>query len=264
MPLREKSLFSPRKTARRERYKELLASCPHHGYESWRLVSYFYDGLTPRERQFVETMCNGKFIRKDPDEAFEYLDDLAKKSHTWSGPNVIDNTDRTHTSPSISLQHFREEDSLKTQVELLTRQVGALIAKDSRTMHSVAQLESQEYPVYGETKETYDEQCHALGTYQKPHILYPDIYNPSWRNHPNLSWKQESHQPSQTSPPRGYSTPQYNTPTVPRNSLEDTVQAFVEAQMVIVEAQNKTNQRFESLIAQVAEDNREIKCQSLN
>ena len=28
-----------------ERFKDLLNLCPHHGYESWRLVSYFYDGL---------------------------------------------------------------------------------------------------------------------------------------------------------------------------------------------------------------------------
>ena len=33
-----------------ERFKELLTLCPHHGYEKWRLVSYFYECLTIRER----------------------------------------------------------------------------------------------------------------------------------------------------------------------------------------------------------------------
>ena len=33
-----------------ERFKELLNMCPHHWYESWHLVSYFYEGLTYRER----------------------------------------------------------------------------------------------------------------------------------------------------------------------------------------------------------------------
>ncbi|EXC12513.1 hypothetical protein L484_012325 [Morus notabilis] len=56
--------------------------CPHHGYESWRLVSYFYEGLTIRERQFVKMMCNGEFLQKDPEEAFEYLNELAEKAHT--------------------------------------------------------------------------------------------------------------------------------------------------------------------------------------
>ena len=29
-----------------ERFKDLLNLCPHHGYESWCIVSYFYEGLT--------------------------------------------------------------------------------------------------------------------------------------------------------------------------------------------------------------------------
>ena len=29
-----------------DRYKELLNICPHHGFEIWRLMSYFYEGLT--------------------------------------------------------------------------------------------------------------------------------------------------------------------------------------------------------------------------
>ena len=41
-----------------KRFKDLLNLCPHHGYESWRIVIYFYEGLTNKERQFVEMMCN--------------------------------------------------------------------------------------------------------------------------------------------------------------------------------------------------------------
>jgi hypothetical protein len=29
-----------------ERFKELLIRCPSHGYEKWRLVQFFYQGLT--------------------------------------------------------------------------------------------------------------------------------------------------------------------------------------------------------------------------
>ena len=51
--------------------------CPHYGYESRRIVSYFYEGLTNRERQFVEMMCKREFLQKDLDEAIEYFNDLA-------------------------------------------------------------------------------------------------------------------------------------------------------------------------------------------
>jgi len=32
------------------------------------LVSQFYEGLTPKDRQIVELMCNGTFENKDLDE----------------------------------------------------------------------------------------------------------------------------------------------------------------------------------------------------
>ena len=32
-----------------ERFKDLLMLCPHHGFERWRMVSHFYDGLTPKD-----------------------------------------------------------------------------------------------------------------------------------------------------------------------------------------------------------------------
>jgi hypothetical protein len=52
-----------------DKYWDLLNTCPHHGFETWRLVSYFYEGLTPRDRQMVELICNETFEDKDPDES---------------------------------------------------------------------------------------------------------------------------------------------------------------------------------------------------
>jgi len=66
-----------------DRYKDLFNTCPHHGFETWRLVSHFYEGLTPKDRQMVELMCNGTFEDKDPDEAMEYMDLLAENAQNW-------------------------------------------------------------------------------------------------------------------------------------------------------------------------------------
>jgi len=49
-------------------YRDLLNTYPHHSFETWRLVSYFYKGLTPKDRQMVELMCNETFKNKDPNE----------------------------------------------------------------------------------------------------------------------------------------------------------------------------------------------------
>ena len=66
-----------------ERFKDLLNACPHHGYENWRLISFFYESLTPKMRQFVQTMCNREFFDKEPEEAFEYFDYLAENAQSW-------------------------------------------------------------------------------------------------------------------------------------------------------------------------------------
>jgi hypothetical protein len=58
----------------------LLNICPHHDFETWRLVSHFYEGLTPIDRQMVDLMCNGTFEDKDLNEAMEYLDLLTENA----------------------------------------------------------------------------------------------------------------------------------------------------------------------------------------
>ena len=63
-----------------ERFKDFLNACPHHSYETWHIISFFYESLTPKMRQFVEMMCNGEFLNKDLDKTFDYFDLLAKNA----------------------------------------------------------------------------------------------------------------------------------------------------------------------------------------
>ena len=44
---------------------EALDACPHHGFDSFLLVSYFYDGISPAMKQVLETMCGGDFLSKN-------------------------------------------------------------------------------------------------------------------------------------------------------------------------------------------------------
>ena len=63
-----------------ERYMEELDASPHHGFDTWLLVSHFYDGITPPMKQLRETMCGGDFLRKNPKEALDFLRYVAKAS----------------------------------------------------------------------------------------------------------------------------------------------------------------------------------------
>ncbi|RVW75225.1 Retrovirus-related Pol polyprotein from transposon 17.6 [Vitis vinifera] len=39
-----------------ERYMEAINACPHHGFDTWLLVSYFYDGMSSSMKQILETI----------------------------------------------------------------------------------------------------------------------------------------------------------------------------------------------------------------
>jgi hypothetical protein len=45
-------------------------------------VAYFYEGLTPRDRQFVQLSCGEGFLQKEPEDAIDYLDEIAENSNT--------------------------------------------------------------------------------------------------------------------------------------------------------------------------------------
>uniref|UniRef100_A0A2N9GLJ5 RNA-directed DNA polymerase n=1 Tax=Fagus sylvatica TaxID=28930 RepID=A0A2N9GLJ5_FAGSY len=188
-----------------ERFKDLLSLCPHHGYESWRTVSCFYEGLLPRDRQFVEMMCNGEFLQKDPDEAIEYLNHLAEKAHTWTGPSATESTNRSkpHTSTSSSggIYQLKEEDGLKAQIAQLTKEIETLKMRGTSGTKQGYQVEMHEEcsvchdpehptkdcPMLPSVVGVFEEHCGAIGNFRKPFSPYSETYNPGWRNHPNFA-----------------------------------------------------------------------------
>ncbi|KAL5549319.1 hypothetical protein UlMin_004550 [Ulmus minor] len=253
-----------------ERYKDFLNSCPHHGYESWRVVSYFYDGLQNRERQFIETMCNGEFLHKDPDEAIDFLDDLSKKSHTWTGPNAIESTKKNQIA---GIYQLKEEDSLKARLEALTKEIEVLKTKDARAPEPVARVEShetcfmcngldhtpRECPTYFEIKEIKDE-CNALGIpFRKTYDPYSNTFNPGWKNHPNFSWRSNAQPSPQTNtqwrPEASSSNAQQSLP------LEDAFKSFMQVHAKSMEEQGKINQRLLEEQQGVKEEQKVIKSQ---
>ncbi|RVW77500.1 hypothetical protein CK203_053472 [Vitis vinifera] len=71
-----------------ERYMEAINACPHHGFDTWLLVSYFYDGMSSSMKQLLKTMCGGDFMSKNPEEAMDFLSYVAEVSRGWDEPNA--------------------------------------------------------------------------------------------------------------------------------------------------------------------------------
>ncbi|RVW72153.1 hypothetical protein CK203_061806 [Vitis vinifera] len=76
-----------------ERYIEAINACPHHGFDTWLLVSYFYNGMSSLMKQLLETMCGGDFMSKNQEEAMDFLSYVAEVSRGWDEPNAREDTD---------------------------------------------------------------------------------------------------------------------------------------------------------------------------
>jgi hypothetical protein len=130
-----------------ERFKDMYNFFPTHRYDTWRLVSYFYKGLQPGDRQFIQLSCGGGFLQKEPEDAIDYLDEIAENTNTWTGRNPLDSTNRNKSSTITSggsVFRLREEDNLSAKISLLNKDIKALKLKGSRDVNVVFREEPME------------------------------------------------------------------------------------------------------------------------
>jgi hypothetical protein len=231
-----------------DRFKDLLSSCPHHGFEKWRLISFFYESLTPETKQFVETMCNGEFLEKEPEEAFDYLDHLADNSQAWHTDNSSESSNRSNLVSNRGKYHFSQEDEIKAKVANLARKIEAMELREVKEVKTVKNEEScgiceimghptSECPNIPILKEALHDQVNSINTFKKPFPSpYSETYNPEWRNHPNFSWRNNNHVqvPQSQKPGNTFS---YQPSRV--QTLEETLQAFMQTQANV---NNQTSQ----------------------
>ena len=189
-----------------ERYLETLSACPHHGFDTWMLVNHFYDGMSPAMKQLLETMCGGDFLRKNQDEAMDFLNYVAETSKAWDEPNPRE-ADRMRPSATKRgcIYSLTEDVELKAKVSILARRVEELEGKRLHEVQAVTEVPSQTKPCFncqstghpGEhcpiapsVRDLMAEHANVVGQNRPPaDAQYGNTYNPNCRNHPNLSWK---------------------------------------------------------------------------
>ena len=78
---------------------EALNACPDHGFDTWLLVSYFYDGMSLAMKQLLETVRGRDFLSKNVENAMDFLNYLAEESKGWDEPNLRE-IERMRPQPS--------------------------------------------------------------------------------------------------------------------------------------------------------------------
>ena len=183
---------------------EALNACPHHGFDTWLLVNYFYDGISPSMKQLLETMCEGDFLSKNLEEALDFRNYVAEASKGWDEPNPREmELTRPHSSIRGGMYSLLEDMDMKAKVSTLARRFEELEMRNQHEVQAVTEIPLPNHPCFicqstehlGEQcptvpamREMLMEQANVVGQFKpSTNAPYGNTYNPSLRNHPNLS-----------------------------------------------------------------------------
>ncbi|RVW42635.1 hypothetical protein CK203_098289 [Vitis vinifera] len=159
---------------------EVVNACPHHGFETGMLVSYFYEGMSPTMKQLLETMCRGDFMSKSPDEAFEFLNYVAEISRSWDEPHERDShKSKSQSNSNGGMYMLNKYVDLQAKMIALTKRLEELEAKGFHEVNAI----------YDNT--IYMEQCSSCQSIEHEVSDCPTILAMGERlvdNHPNMSW----------------------------------------------------------------------------
>ena len=187
---------------------ESINACPHHGFDTWLLVSYFYDGMSSSMKQILETMCGGDFISKNPEEAMDFLSYVAEVSRGWDEPNSREKgkfPSQQTQNPKAGMYMLSEDVDMKAKVATIARRLEELELKKMHEVQAISETQAHvmpcticqscdhvvdECPTISAVREMLGDQANVVGQFRpNNNAPYGDTYNSSWRNHPNFSWK---------------------------------------------------------------------------
>ena len=143
---------------------EALNACPHHGFDTWLLVNYFYDGISPTMKQLLETMCGGDFLSKNPKEALDFLNYVAEASKGWDEPNPREmQRMRPQSSTRGGMYSLSEDMDMKAKVSTLTRRLEELEMRNPHEVQAVTEISMPNKPCFiCQSTEQLGEQCPTI------------------------------------------------------------------------------------------------------
>nr|GEZ85422.1 reverse transcriptase domain-containing protein [Tanacetum cinerariifolium] len=86
-----------------ERYKDLLRTCPHHGFTELHQLDTFYNALNPADQDSLNAAAGGNLLEKSPQDALTIIENKSKVRNSQSKPiaspvNACDN----HSSSELA------------------------------------------------------------------------------------------------------------------------------------------------------------------
>jgi hypothetical protein len=159
--------------------------------ERWLVLQTFYKGLTHQTRAYVDSAAGGGIMNKTLEEAFALIESMASHHFQWS-------SDRAVVPHAPGIHAISSADLVAAQVEILNKQMASILSERSATSVASVQFAQAMCDVCGVQGHTNGECTYysAVGpsvsevSYAQGQGPFSQSYNPSWKHHPNLSYKQ--------------------------------------------------------------------------
>ncbi|CAL2256449.1 unnamed protein product [Prunus armeniaca] len=168
-----------------ERFKGLLLQCPHHGLPLYLQMQIFYDGLTQTCQSIVDNATGGALKKKNAQESYNIYEML--------GSNAQHKDTR---GKRVGMYEISSNNDLALQVASLEKKLDSTLNMVPKIAEVCAIYNIPGHPTYQcSASEAYpkfvQEQVNLVNSYnQRPmKDSFSNTYNPGWRYHPNLSWK---------------------------------------------------------------------------
>ncbi|CAN6725405.1 unnamed protein product [Malus baccata var. baccata] len=175
-----------------ERFKSLVASCPHHQMKEELLLQYFYEGLLPIERQMLDASAGGALVDKTPMAAKTLISNRALNAQQYEGVGQRSNPRQHQVNEVVEgpkVQNVAACGVCSMQGHL-TDKCPQLIENGGWETLNVMGFGNQ---------------------YQPRSDPFSNTYNPGWRDHPNFKWREPQQGQQQSTfrqqPPGFYQKP---------------------------------------------------------
>ncbi|GJY85944.1 MAK10-like protein [Tanacetum coccineum] len=185
-------------------FKDLLQKVPHYGIDLWLPVQIFYEHLNPVTRRTIDLSTGGKLRDRNAEESLALLEDQAHYDNkSWNDLRDFAKLVKAIYLPQNALSTSdRRLIELENQVQCLME--AYLAPKQSIQVNKITSsceicngphdtqyyMENPKQAFVDYASSRIDEAGGKWYTFKSEENNLGDTYNPSWKSHPNLRWRQ--------------------------------------------------------------------------
>ncbi|GJV68502.1 reverse transcriptase domain-containing protein [Tanacetum coccineum] len=151
-----------------ERFKEMLRTCPRHGFMELAQTDTFYNGLNENDQDSLNAAASGNLLSKTTREALNIIENKSKVRYSQNKPNVSRvNTASRESSSKTDDRIDKLADQISTLVEIVTKKVVTPATVKAVEESCVICCDAHAYYNCTATNSKQSSVCAATGTYNQ-------------------------------------------------------------------------------------------------